>query len=75
MLSKKESLVRFLVAVGLLSLSGTGTVTGNVATICGILGTVELATSLLRYSPLMDVAESYPAINYIMRFGMVEHKH
>ncbi len=75
MLSIRESLVRFLIAVVLFLLSVTGTVTGNIATICGVLATIELATALLRYSPLMEAAENFPRLRYILKLGMIAHKH
>jgi hypothetical protein len=31
--------------------------TGNLATLSGVMGTVELATALLRYSPLQELID------------------
>lgn len=45
---------RYILALCFFTASGTQLVTGWVAGICGILGTIELATALLRYSPLVD---------------------
>jgi len=58
LLSLKSVFIRYLISGILLSLSGTGTITGAAATLCGVIGTMELATALLRYSPVVDILES-----------------
>lgn len=62
MLTKAEALFRLAVAVTLFLLSGTQTVTGAAATVCGVLGTIELATALVRYSPMMELFNHYPSL-------------
>ncbi|CFX53329.1 Protein of unknown function DUF2892 [Syntrophomonas zehnderi OL-4] len=48
---------RIIFAFCFFLLSGSQMVTGWPATVCGILGTMELATGLLRYSPLVEFWE------------------
>ena len=55
MLSKKSVMIRYAIWLFCFLLSGTGTVVGWVAAICGIFGTIELACALLRYSPLVEL--------------------
>ncbi len=55
MLDLKGVIIRYAICLCCFLLSGTGTITGWPATICGVLGTIELATALLRYSPLCEV--------------------
>lgn len=54
MLSKKEVKIRYLICLALFFLSGSKIITGWPAAICGVVGTMELATALLWYSPLHD---------------------
>jgi len=54
MLNRKEVIMRYVACLILYCLSGSGTVTGWAGTICGVLGTIELATALLRYSPVHE---------------------
>lgn len=46
--------MRYLACLILYFLSGSQIVTGWAGTMCGVLGTIELATALLRYSPLHE---------------------
>lgn len=55
MLSKKSVIIRYAIFLGCFLLSGTETVTGWTATICGVLGTIQLACALLRYSPMVEL--------------------
>lgn len=54
MLSKDGIKARIVLALCFFFLSGSGILTGWIATISGVLGTIELATALLRYSPLNE---------------------
>jgi len=55
MLSKDGVIARFIFAFCFFLVSGTGMVKGNVATICGVLGTIFLTSALLHYSPLEEL--------------------
>ncbi|MGI5920444.1 MAG: YgaP-like transmembrane domain [Syntrophomonadaceae bacterium] len=55
MLTRDGVIARFILAFCFFFLSGTEMVTGWLAAISGTLGTVELATALLRYSPLYEL--------------------
>ncbi len=55
MLSKKSVMIRYAICLCCFLLSGTETVTGWTATVCGVFGTIELACALLRYSPLVEL--------------------
>lgn len=57
MLSRDAVIARLILAFCFFFLSGTQILTGGLATLSGVLGTVELATALLRYSPLQEVYE------------------
>ena len=57
MLSREGIIVRLIMAAALFFLSGTEILTGNLATLSGVLGVVELATALLRYSPLQEAID------------------
>ncbi len=57
MLSRFEIIARYIFAFWFFFLSGTGMITGWPATCCGIAGTIELATALRRYSPLVELAD------------------
>lgn len=59
MLSKKEVKIRYLICLVLFFLSGTKIITGWPAAICGVVGTMELATALLWYSPFNDIVLPY----------------
>jgi hypothetical protein len=54
MLSRDGVITRFLFAFCFYFLSGTQMVTGHLATICGVLGTIALTSGILRYSPLVE---------------------
>lgn len=56
MINRDGVIARYIFAFCFFFLSGTGMITGWPATCCGIAGTVELATALLRYSPLVELA-------------------
>lgn len=57
MLSRDGIIARFILAFCFFFLSGTELVTGWLAAISGTLGTIELATALLRYSPAYELYE------------------
>lgn len=57
MLSRDGVIARFILAFCFFFLSGTEILTGGLAALSGVLGTVELATALLRYSPLQEFKE------------------
>lgn len=57
MLSRDGVIARFILAFCCFFLSGTEILTGGLATLSGVIGVVELATALLRYSPLVEVYE------------------
>ncbi len=54
MLSRDGVIARFIFAFCFYFLSGTQMVTGGLATVCGVLGTVALTSALLHYSPLAE---------------------
>ena len=54
MLTKSEVIISYLICLFLFFLSGSETITGWPATICGVIGTIELASALLQYSPLHE---------------------
>jgi len=58
MLSKEGVIIRYMICLGCFLLSGTETITGWPATICGVVGTIELATALLQYSPWTELMSS-----------------
>ncbi|HHW60899.1 MAG TPA: hypothetical protein GX404_03235 [Syntrophomonadaceae bacterium] len=66
MLNQAEVMIRYIVAISCYVLSGTATVTGNLAGLCGVLGTVELVTGIMRYSPLMELLDRYGPV--LMKF-------
>lgn len=55
MLTRDGVIARFILAFCFFFVSGSQIVTGGVATLCGVIGTVELATALLRYSPVYEL--------------------
>ncbi len=55
MLSSKSVIIRYAICLCCFLLSGSGTITGWPATICGVIGTIELGTALLQYSPLCEI--------------------
>lgn len=57
MLTRDGVIARYILAFCFFFLSGSGMVTGTPAMISGILGTVELGTALLRYSPIYELYE------------------
>lgn len=58
MLNRQERLFRLLVALVLYVGSATEIVTGTMAVLGGVLGTVELATALMAYSPLIEIIDN-----------------
>ena len=59
MLSSDGVWARFIFSFCLFFLSGREMITGWPATLAGVAGTVELATALLRYSPLHDLIQLF----------------
>ncbi len=57
MLTKDGIIARYIFAFCLFLMSGTEAVTGSIAAWFGVLGTIELTTALLRYSPLVVLIE------------------
>jgi len=57
MLSRDGVVARYILAVCFFFASGSCLVTGWVATLCGVLGTIQLASALLRYSPIMELID------------------
>ncbi|HEX3012592.1 MAG TPA: hypothetical protein VHQ70_11305 [Syntrophomonadaceae bacterium] len=57
MLSRDGITARYVLALCFFFASGSQLVTGWAAGICGVLGTVELATAFLRYSPLCEIVQ------------------
>lgn len=55
MLSRDGVIARFIFGFCLYFLSGTGMVTGNIAAISGVVGTILLTSALLHYSPLVEL--------------------
>lgn len=55
MLSRDGVIARFILAFCFFFLSGSEILTGGLATLSGVLGTIELATALLRYSPVYEL--------------------
>lgn len=74
MLNKIEVMIRFMVALALYILSGTETVTGLMATFCGVLATVELATALLHYSPLIALLEHISISSVLHRYTVSKNR-
>ena len=58
MLSKNEVIFRYFTCLVLFFLSGNEIITGWPATICGVIGTIELASALLQYSPLHETVST-----------------
>lgn len=56
MLSRDGVIARYIFAFCFFFLSGSQLITGWPATLSGVLGTVELATAILWYSPLYELA-------------------
>lgn len=55
MISKDGVIARLILTFCLFFLSGSQIITGTPATFCGIIGTIFLASALLRYSPLYEL--------------------
>ncbi|MEA4926227.1 MAG: hypothetical protein VB084_13065 [Syntrophomonadaceae bacterium] len=55
MLTKNGVKIRLAISLGLFLLSGSQLITGGWGTLCGVIGTMELATALLGYSPVNDL--------------------
>ncbi|KUG03466.1 hypothetical protein ASZ90_019102 [hydrocarbon metagenome] len=64
MLSKDGVIARYILAFCFFFLSGSQMLTGTAGAISGILGTVELGTALLRYSPLYELYDLLKASRY-----------
>lgn len=71
MISRDGVIARYLLAFCFFFLSGSELITGTPATCSGILGTVELATALLRYSPIYDL---YDMLQQSPSFKDILHK-
>ncbi|CFX88878.1 Uncharacterized [Syntrophomonas zehnderi OL-4] len=54
MLSQKQVNIRYLICLTLFLLSGCQIIVGWTATMCGVLGTMALASALLHYSPIHE---------------------
>lgn len=59
MLSRDGIIARYVLAFCFFLASGSQLVTGWLGAACGVLGTMELATALLRYSPLYELYDRY----------------
>lgn len=57
MLSSDGTWARFIFSLCFFLLSGSEMITGWLATLSGVAGTIELATVLTRYSPLQDLLQ------------------
>jgi hypothetical protein len=57
MLSSDGAWARFIFSLCFFLLSGSEMITGWLATLSGVAGTIELATALMRYSPLQDLIQ------------------
>ncbi|HWP95708.1 MAG TPA: hypothetical protein VN426_02580 [Syntrophomonadaceae bacterium] len=57
MLSKDGIKARYIFTLCCFLASGSQMVTGLAASICGVLGCIELSTALLGYSPLQELLE------------------
>lgn len=57
MLNRDGVIARYIFAFCFFFLSGTELITGWPATICGVLGTIEIASALLWYSPLYELID------------------
>lgn len=55
MLTRDGVIARYIFSFCFFFLSGTELVTGWMAAVSGTLGTIELATALLRYSPIYEL--------------------
>lgn len=63
MLTKDGVWTRYILALCFYILSGSSMITGWPATICGILGAIELATGLYKYSPLVQLLQNSSSNN------------
>jgi len=59
MLSSDGVRARFIFALCFFFLSGSEMITGWMAALSGVARTVELATALLRYSPLQELIQIF----------------
>jgi hypothetical protein len=59
LLSRDGVIARYIFAFCFFFISGTQMITGWPATISGVLGTVELATAFLCYSPLYELVDYF----------------
>ncbi len=69
MLSRDGVIARYIFAFCFFFLSGSQLITGWPATISGVLGTVELATALLWYSPLGELGDFLKATPTWQKFA------
>ena len=59
MLSRDGIIARYIFSLCFFLLSGSELITGWLGTISGVLGTIELATALLCYSPFNEIISHY----------------
>jgi len=57
LLTRDGVIARYIFAFCFFLLSGSELITGWPAAFSGIMGTIELATALMRYSPLYDLKD------------------
>lgn len=58
MLSRDGVIARYIFAFCFFFLPGSEMISGWPATVCGLLGSIELASGVLGYSPLVEFFES-----------------
>lgn len=58
MLSRDGVIARFIFAFCFFFLPGSEMISGWPATVCGLLGSIELASGVLGYSPLVELFNS-----------------
>jgi hypothetical protein len=59
LLTRDGVIARYILALCFFFASGSGLATGWPATLCGVMGTIQLASALLRYSPGLDLWQHY----------------
>jgi hypothetical protein len=57
MLTKDGVIARYILGFCFFFMSGSEMITGNLATISGVLGTIEITTAMLKYSPLYELID------------------
>ncbi len=55
MLNRNAVITRYILSLFFFSLSAAGILTGWSAAVSAVLGTIELTTALMRYSPLLEI--------------------